>query len=188
MDIKNLAHILRACKSITNESVFVIVGSQAILAQFPDAPDSLKMSMEIDMYPRFRPDLSEVIEGALGANSSFHRAFGYFADGVGPETATLPIGWMKRSIEMKGHPLLEGAVAICPEINDLCASKMAAFRDKDLIWVEAVFDAGLAKPEQVIQSIKEIEEERMPMKASAIAWVSKFIPGDCENDCNDIEP
>jgi hypothetical protein len=33
----DLEHILRASKSVTGETEFVIVGSQAILGEFPDA-------------------------------------------------------------------------------------------------------------------------------------------------------
>jgi hypothetical protein len=42
---------------------------------------------ELDIYPRYRPDLADVIDGAIGADSPFHGTFGYRADGVGPETA-----------------------------------------------------------------------------------------------------
>jgi hypothetical protein len=31
--------------------------------------------------------------GALGDGSPFHAAFGYYAHGVGPETAKAPAGW-----------------------------------------------------------------------------------------------
>ena len=172
MEIDNLAHVLRAAKAITGEVVFVLLGSQAILAQFPDAPDILRASPEIDLYPRDRPDLSEVIEGALGANSPFHGAFGYHADGVGPETAALPVGWAARAITLKGHPALEGAEAICPEIHDLAASKIAAFRDKDRSWVQAAIDAGLVAPDILHKRIGEIPEERIPALASVLAWVN----------------
>lgn len=79
MRIEGLAHVLRAARAITGEAVFVLLGSQAVLAQFPDAPLALLQSNEIDLYPKFRPDLSEVIEGAMGSGSPFHGAFGYHA-------------------------------------------------------------------------------------------------------------
>lgn len=172
MQIENLAHILRAARAITGETVFVLAGSQAVLAQFPDAPDEMKMSMEIDLYPRFRPDLSEVVEGALGADSPFHGAFGYHADGIGPETAILPEGWEGRSIRLSGHLLLEGAEAICPEIHDLCASKLAAFRDKDRAWVRAAVDHGLAKPSIIRDRLLDISDPRLVVREDATSWLS----------------
>jgi hypothetical protein len=34
----------------------IIVGSQAMLASYPEAPSELLESMEADLYPRNRPD------------------------------------------------------------------------------------------------------------------------------------
>lgn len=172
MKIEDVAHILRASKAITGETTFVMVGSQAILAQFPNAPDALKMSMEIDMWPRFKPEMSEIIEGALGADSSFHRTFGYCADGIGPETAILPDGWDARCVELKGHPLLEGAIGVCPEIHDICASKLMAFREKDLEWVQAAIDAGLVNPATIEARLEDVTSGNPAHKTAAISWVN----------------
>ena len=79
----------------TNSSV---IGSQAIPGQYPDAPDKLLVSKEADVYAPARPDLSDLIDGALGELSQFEATFGYRADGVGPGTATLPDGWKDRLI------------------------------------------------------------------------------------------
>lgn len=81
----DLEHLIRAASAITKERDLVIVGSQAILASIPDAPSmapELVRSMEADMYPRDRPELSELIEEALGAQSDFDSTFGYYADGL----------------------------------------------------------------------------------------------------------
>lgn len=61
-----LEHILRAAAAITDEKTFVIVGSQAILVQFPNPPAELLLSNEADIYLESRPDLSDLIEGTLG--------------------------------------------------------------------------------------------------------------------------
>ena len=54
--------------------------------------------MELDIYPRDRPELSDDIEGSLGRYSHFDQTFGYHADGVGPDTALLPAGWESRLV------------------------------------------------------------------------------------------
>lgn len=54
------------------------------------------MSGEADIYPLQAPELAEKIEGAIGEGSQFHQTFGYYAQGVGPDTAVLPRGWMSR--------------------------------------------------------------------------------------------
>jgi hypothetical protein len=171
VNINQLAHILRAAKAITGETVFVLVGSQAILAQYPEIPKGLALSMEIDIYPRFKPEMSEVIEGALGADSPFHGTFGYHADGVGPETACLPDRWEERSITLSGAPGLEGAEAICPEIHDLAAAKLVAFRDKDKNWVEEAIEAGLVQPETLRQRLEDID--KCPNRDHILGWIEQ---------------
>ena len=88
-----LEHILRAAGAIADEREFVVIGSQAILGQFPDAPEALLASIEADIYPRQAPAKSDLIDGAIGELSAFHQTFGYDAHGVDETTATLPAGW-----------------------------------------------------------------------------------------------
>lgn len=101
------------------------------------------VSNEVDLYPLHAPALADVIEGALGRDSPFHRQFHYYADSVGPETATLPDGWQRRAYKLKNDNT-GGATAVCPEIHDIAAAKMLAGREKDLQWVQAGVDAGLS--------------------------------------------
>ena len=44
-------------KGVTGETEFIVIGSQAILGPFPDAPPVLRLSMEADLYPRYRRSL-----------------------------------------------------------------------------------------------------------------------------------
>lgn len=181
MRIHELAHILRAAKALTDEVIFTIVGSQAFLAQFPTVetfPEEMVRSNEIDIWPTERPDLSDIIEGALGNGSSFHEHYGYHADGVSPETPTLPANWETRAIRLEGHPSMDGAVAICPEIHDLAASKIAAHRQKDLEWVDAGIRARLICPETLLERIMEIEIGSVYTEDHArisLAWATSRI-------------
>ncbi len=87
-----LEHIIRAASEITRERDIVVVGSQAVLGQFPHAPDALLTSIEAEVFPRNRPELSLEIDGAIGERSLFHETYGYYAHGVDETTATLPSG------------------------------------------------------------------------------------------------
>ena len=89
----DVAHILRASRSLTNETEFVLVGSQSAHVSIADLPEVMRQSGELDIYPLRRPELAEVIDGAIGEGSPFHTTFGYYAQGVAPETAKLPRGW-----------------------------------------------------------------------------------------------
>ena len=59
----------------------------------------LLVSDEADIYAPARPELSDLIDGALGELSQFETTYGYRADGVGPGTATLrgdgKTGWFR---------------------------------------------------------------------------------------------
>jgi hypothetical protein len=45
MKRSDLEHILQACKGVTGETEFIVIGSQSILASFPDAPRELRQSV-----------------------------------------------------------------------------------------------------------------------------------------------
>ncbi len=93
-----LEHVLRAAATLTNEQEFIVIGSQAVLGQFPEAPAALRVSMEADLYPRHAPGKSDMIDGAIGELSPFHESFGYYAHGVDDTTAVLPHGWETRLV------------------------------------------------------------------------------------------
>ena len=112
----------------------MVVGSQSILGQFPDAPAELLTSIEADVYPRSDPEKAIIIDGAIGELSSFHAHFGYYVHGVGPETALLPPDFQKRLVEVR-NANTNGYSGWCLEANDLAVSKLAAGREKDKAFV-----------------------------------------------------
>jgi hypothetical protein len=120
-----LEHVLRAAAAITNERELVVIGSQAVLGQFPDAPEALLASIEVDVYPRHAPEKSDLIDGAIGELSSFHQTFGYYAHGVDETTATLPAGWIQRLVPVHNENT-GGAIGWCLDVHDLAVSKLVA--------------------------------------------------------------
>ena len=147
-----LEHIIRAAATIAEDPEIVVVGSQAVLGQFPDAPPELLVSTEADVYPRNRPERSDLIDGSIGELSPFHETFGYYAHGVGAETAKLPAGWQGRLV-----PVIVGDVrGLCLEIHDLVLSKWVAGREKDRDFVAVAVTHGLADPATLLARIKTI--------------------------------
>jgi hypothetical protein len=71
----DLEHVIGAAANVVGESEFVVIGSQAILGPHPDAPAALLRSMEADIYPLVSPEKADLIDGALGDGSAFHRQF-----------------------------------------------------------------------------------------------------------------
>lgn len=76
----------------------IVIGSQAILGWSEEPPAELLVSMEVDLFPKDAPELANLIDGTIGELSPFHEAFGYYAHGVAPETAILPLDWDTRLI------------------------------------------------------------------------------------------
>lgn len=126
----DLEHVIRAAGRITGERELVIIGSQAILGQFPDAPVAVLVSMEVDLYPLSRPELADKVDSAIGEGSAFHQTHGYYAQGVGPDTATLPAGWRQRLVRVE-NPNTGGCAGLCLEAHDLAILKYIAGREKD---------------------------------------------------------
>ena len=84
----------------------------------------------------------EQLEHIIGELSPFHTAFGYYAQGDGEETATLPPGWRDRLIPVK-TTRTRGSTGWCLEVHDLAVSKYAANRPKDRDFVRALVRHGL---------------------------------------------
>jgi hypothetical protein len=132
-----------------------VVGSQAILGQFPDAPESLLFSQEADVYPRGNPERSIEIDGALGDGSQFHATHGYYAHGVGPETAKAPAGWEARLVAITAPARVGGKDSQvrgwCMEAHDLVLAKCAAGRERDWEFAQDAIAHGLVDPAELLK-------------------------------------
>ncbi len=129
-----LEHVIRAAGTISDDDDIVVIGSQSILGSFPDAAAELLVSREADVYPRKYPERAELIDGSIGEGSPFDQAYGYYAHGVGPETAVLPSGWQERLVVVFG-PNTRLVRGWCLEAHDLAIAKLVAGREKDLDYV-----------------------------------------------------
>ncbi|MDX2266838.1 MAG: DUF6036 family nucleotidyltransferase [Bryobacter sp.] len=152
-----LEHIIRASATIADDRDIVVIGSQAVLGNLEHAPELCLISREADVYPRNFPERSDVIDGAIGDGSPFEKSFGYFAHGVGPETAILPAGWEERLVRLENENTLPGR-GWCLELHDLALAKYAAGRDKDLDFNRALASGGWLERE-----ILDSRLEQMPI-------------------------
>ena len=98
MRYDQLEHAIRAACDVADDTELLIFGSQSILGSFPEAPESLRASIEVDIQPMNRPEMADYIDGALGQDSKFHQTHGFYVHGISIEAATLPEGWMDRTI------------------------------------------------------------------------------------------
>jgi hypothetical protein len=86
-----LEHAIRAACDVSGDNEVYVFGSQAILGQYPDAPESLRQSAEADIAPVRAIDMVDVIDGNLGELSTFHSTFGFYVHGVSIDAAVLPM-------------------------------------------------------------------------------------------------
>jgi hypothetical protein len=166
-----LEHIIRAAATVSGDQELIVIGSQAVLGQFPDAPEELLASREADIYPRNRPEGAIEIEDSLGDGSYFDSTYGYYAHAVGPETATLPDGWEQRLIEVRNENT-GGATGWCLEIHDLLLSKCAAGRERDWDFVEEALHHGLAEPAELRRRLADL-----PVPDSRRAELGRMVEG-----------
>lgn len=160
---EQLEHVIGAAANVTAEDEFIVIGSQAILGTYPDAPEPLVRSIEADIYPVEAPDKADEIDGALGDGSQFHRSYGYYAHGVGPETAKAPTHWQERLVRVavtarpgSGRQL----VAWCLEPHDLVLAKCAAGRDRDWEFAREALKADLIDADALLDRLAGMPIDR----------------------------
>jgi hypothetical protein len=147
-----LEHIIRAAGTIADVDDITVIGSQAVLGEFPDAPAELLVSNEADVFPGLHPELGDLIHATIGQGSPFQRSFGYFAHGVDETTAVLPEGWRQRLVLVTGENT-RFVRGWCLEIHDLAVAKYAAGREKDREFTKALVRHAMVRRECLEQRL-----------------------------------
>jgi uncharacterized nucleotidyltransferase DUF6036 len=166
-----LEHVIRAAAEVAEDHELVIVGSQAILGQFPDAPGTMLVSREADIYPKNHPERSDEIDGSLGDGSYFDSSFGYYAHAVGPETAKAPVGWENRLIRVQSENT-GNAIGWCLEAHDLVLSKCAAGRQRDWDFAREALRHGLVDPTEL-----KHRAANLPLSPADIERIQRMLSG-----------
>jgi hypothetical protein len=154
---EELEHAIRAACDVADETEVYVFGSQAILGEFPEAPEAVRMSAEADIAPKNFPERSDLIDGALGELSQFHETHGFYVHGIDPSGVALPTGWGKRAIRVQSRATREN-VGWCLEGNDLAASKLVAFRDKDREFVRVLLAEQMVSAKEIIRRLRQIPD------------------------------
>jgi hypothetical protein len=166
MKKQQLDHVLRAAGRITGQKQFVIIGSQALHGKYPDLPDDIVRSAEVDLVASKSPSRTEWLN-AIGVGSPFHVSFGYYADPVDEKTATLPRGWKGRLVNLPPGDT-EGVRGLCLEPHDLAIAKYVARRAKDLTFNRELARRGLIARERLLSLLDQTavaEEVRARIRA-----------------------
>jgi hypothetical protein len=170
MTREQLEHAIRAACYIANDTELWIFGSQAILGEYPNAPEILRASVEVDVQPKNRPEKIDDIDGNLGELSRFHRTHGFYVHGISIESAKLPDGWEQRTIPVSDPLSTHGKTGLCVEKHDLAASKLAAFREKDKEFVRLLLIEKMIDPEILTERVSSLNVEEQ-LRERLLHWV-----------------
>jgi hypothetical protein len=168
-------HVVRAAADILRDEI-VVIGSQAILAEVPDAPAALLRSMEADVFPVHDPGQSDVVDAVIGDGSAFHETFGYYAHGVGAETVVAPDGWRERCVRLEVLPPRNSgvvSVAWCIERHDLVLAKLAAGRPHDWSFAESAIRTGVVDVGELRRRARLMPEAMRAATTAALEGVIK---------------
>ncbi len=154
MTRSELEHLIRAAADICDDDEIVVIGSQAILGQFPDAPDTLRVSVEADLFPRNHPERADLIDGTIGELSPFHGTYGYYAHGVAETTAVLPAGWQDRLVAVS-NVNTRGAKGLCLDVHDVLISKLVAGRERDREFAREAMRHALVQESVLLDRLEQ---------------------------------
>jgi hypothetical protein len=176
MTREELEHAIRAACDLTDETEMIVFGSQAILGQYPDAPDALRQSAEADMTPKHAIDKVDLIDSILGEDSQFHQTHGFYVHGVPIEAARLPKGWEARAVKVQNNNTRQHT-GWCVEAHDLAASKLVAYREKDRDFVRVLLAEGLVKAAKLRLRITQLppKEDDPDLQKRLLTWLDVTV-------------
>lgn len=152
MKKQQVDHVLRAAGRITGEKQFIIVGSQSLHGKYPDVADQILTSFEVDLIASERVERTEWLN-VIGVDSQFHETYGYYADAVDIDTATLPKGWKGRLVNLPPGDT-GGVRGLCLDPDDLAIAKYAAFREKDLVFTRELARRGITSKTRLLERLE----------------------------------
>lgn len=152
---------------------FEIIGSNAIHAHLP--PDKiagpLAVSADLDaILDRIRKWDSVLRQ--LGPLSTYAKEKRVWVDIVSEHTARYPTGWRDRMVPIR-VPFEPSPVVWCPDLTDIAAAKMGAFRPQDKAFVAELLRIGEIDPDLLIERIRIVERVDRETLRNAEGWVEE---------------
>ena len=170
-----LEHAIRAACDISGDDEVYVFGSQAILGQYPDAPETLRQSAEADIAPKTAVDMADFIDAQLGELSRFHAAHGFYVHGLSIEAAVLADGWQERAVAVRNENTRQNT-GWCVEAHDLAVSKLIAFRDKDRDFVRVLILERLIDPGTLRARLRHLPD-RPQVTARLLELIGAWLTG-----------
>lgn len=165
MQREEMMHVARAAADVAGVTRVLVLGSQAVLGVVEEdaIPEEALRSVELDVVvvDAHPGNPAQQIAATIGEQSPFHVEYGYFADGMTIEEAALPKGWEGRLRTVEATRATDPDVPVqilCPELHDLCASKLSRGAGKDIGFVKVLVRAGLVDTDLLIERCRALPE------------------------------
>jgi hypothetical protein len=174
MNKSQFDHAIRAAAAVLGTDKLIVIGSQAIHASVDRIFAEAQRSIEVDVSAVSDPDgtKADLIDGSIGELSVFQETFGYYAQGVSPDTAVLPAGWRKRLVSYSS-PRTNGVTAMCLEPHDLWISKAIAGRKKDREFCKAMLRHKLVDPATLAQRLGRVRKLAPDQRKRVQGWIPR---------------
>lgn len=163
MILDHLFKMFAAARDMTAHTDYVVIGSLSVLGLGDDSPipADMTVSNDIDCFTKADPERILGLQAALGVDSAFHVANGYYLDPVSPSLPSLPEGWEGRMNMIER----DGIRVWFLEPNDAAMSKYARGERRDQRWIRSGAVNGLVSLPTVNARLKDTlfidtEEER----------------------------
>lgn len=145
----------------SNSNAVIVLGSQALFAVTPSLPKVAHLSNEVDIFLKDEEKQLEV-DLHVGADSEFSMKHGFYAHALekGMEWP-FPDGCWNRVIPKTISQKNETVTVLFMSPEDLCASKLAVGRDKDIEFVADALARKFVYAGSISEMIALIPEERI---------------------------
>jgi 23S rRNA (cytosine1962-C5)-methyltransferase len=147
--LRDLWLALEEAARISGERVFIVAGSQAILASCPEGPEVLRLSTDIDLYTRnpVPDEIQRLLLKELGGLSSFIETHHWEIEPIGPWVMLTALPrWEERLVPTETP---SGVVGWCLAPLDIAYNKAEAGRPKDIDYLAGLFKARIVLPSQI---------------------------------------
>lgn len=133
------------------------------------------------MYVPNNNKKSDMVEGSISENSTFHDTHGYYAQAIDETTCTLPQGWQERLILIcnENTNYVKGW---CLETHDLMISKLAAFREKDIEYFDATVKLKPLNKDTLLERLAATHSLSTDMKEKISLLVNSKIKTELKNE------
>ena len=146
---------VRTAAAAYGSQQFTLVGRGSLAASMPDSAESLRATIDIDLFPPWKPEQAlpwAVADTKIGRYSVFQDQHGFYVERVGEWTLlNQPHGWEDRALKFE----IDGVHVVVIHPLDLAYNKLEAGRRKDIDFMREGLSSGAYNLAEVESFIRE---------------------------------